>query len=441
MSESELVRDLQLAACIGSQECSYAAPVSPASGMIPATPALASASPQPLSQPLSPYTAAPLGSELMGAVLPSTVAKSSGSLGEPPQASVQEIPPVSLATAEVAAIANPLDDVAMELFANEDEARYYIRHLLERVQNLEQALDQTLTSYAELRAKMQDQVFLERQLAATEEYSHLQQHEIERLRRQLVEQQPQQVSILEEKLRLAWDRVASLEAQLEDAHQQLTRLGEQWTGHTAKSSRSSSPRDQLPTSLADVLGATSNHPVPVGSSTIASLLQELLKAQAHIKALEAHIADQQQHQDLIQQAYQELETEHLAMRASIAGYDPDQVRTQVRSLEQQVGDLQEQILMQEQQAEEYETAIHHWKDRYITSQQKVCRLKELLTTQLPNLPSDLVALLETIQPIHPDDLAQPVANSPKPGKPKRKPKIDLPEFLTRQRPSTKSKSS
>ncbi len=438
MSESELVRDLQLAACVGSQECGYAAPASPTPALIPAfTPAL----PQPSSQPLSPCTVAPSTSEPIGAALHSTAAKPDDRPGEPAQASVQETPPVSLAAAEMAAIVSPLDDAAIELFVNEDEARYHIRHLLERVQNLEQALDQTLTSYAELRAKMQDQVFLERQLAATEEYSHLQQHEIERLRRQLVEQQPQQVSVLEEKLRLAWDRVASLEAQLEDARQQLIRLGEQWTDHTAKSSRSSSPRDQRSTLLANVLGVASNHPVPVGSSTIASLLQELLKAQARIKALEAHVADQQNHQDLIQQAYQELETEHLTMRASIAGYDPDQVRTQVRSLEQQVGDLQEQILMQEQQAEEYETAIHHWKDRYITSQQQACRLKELLTAQLPNLPPDLATLLETIQPIHPDDLAQPAANSPKPGKPKRKPKIDLPEFLTRQRPSTKPKSS
>jgi chromosome segregation ATPase len=178
----------------------------------------------------------------------------------------------------------------------------------------------------------------------------------------------------------------------------------------------------------------------VGSSTIASLLQELLKTQSRIKALETHVAEQLHHQELMQRAYQDLEAEHLTIRNSMVEHNPEQVR----KLERQVGEMQEQILMQEKQAEEYETAIHHWKDRYTTSQQKACQLKELLTQHLPKLPSDLIptellALLETIQPTTVEELSQPVSPTLKSGKLKRKPKVDLPEFLTRQRSGSQPK--
>lgn len=328
-----------------------------------------------------------------------------------------------------------LDELTAEALTTGDQAQYYLRHVLERVQNLERALDQTLASYDELRARMQDQAFLEQQLAATEEYSHLQQHEIERLRQQLREQQPRQVSILEAKLRMAWDRVAHLEAQLEDAQQHIARLCEQLSSQPTIGAKSSPSGNSTPLGLADSQGILNSHPVPVGSSTIASLLQELLKAQARIKTLEAYTAEQEKHQEMMQQAYHELEAEHLVVRSNLANYDPEHVR----QVERQVSELQEQILMQEHQAEEYEAAVQHWKDRYLASCRQAQRLKELITQQVPTLPPELVALMDEIQPANLDELAQPALSSLKSGTPKRKSKVDLPEFLTRSRSKSRTK--
>ncbi len=431
MSESELVSDLRLTANVdshvGSQGYSHdslsaitlvAVPVPQGSGQANTSMPANSMPANNLSLVVSPVLASPVD----------------GSQSYESQAQIRS-PSDGERT-----IVLPTDEAAMEFFTDEAEARHYIRHLLERVHNLERALDQTVASYTELRAKMQDQVFLERQLAATEEYSHLQQHEIERLRRQLVEQQPKQVPLLEEKLRLAWDRVASLEAQLEETRQQIARLCEQLNDQQTKLARSMTQRDSSHQGLPDESGLTPNYQPPVGSSTIASLLQELLKAQARIKTLETHTTEQLRHQELMQRAYQDLEAEHLTLRGSIADYNPEHTR----KLERQVGEMQEQILMQEKQAEEYETAIHHWKDRYTTSQQQACQLKELLRQQLPNLPPDsipteLLALLDAIQPANAEELSQPVSPTLKSNKLKRKPKVDLPEFLTRQRSGSQAK--
>lgn len=58
-----------------------------------------------------------------------------------------------------------------------------------RIQHLEQALDQALVCLEELRAQIQNQQFLEIQLANTEDYASVQQQAIVRLKQQLVEQQ------------------------------------------------------------------------------------------------------------------------------------------------------------------------------------------------------------------------------------------------------------
>lgn len=58
-----------------------------------------------------------------------------------------------------------------------------------RIQHLEQALDQALVCLEELRSQIQNQQFLEMQLANTEDYASVQQQAIVRLKQQLVEQQ------------------------------------------------------------------------------------------------------------------------------------------------------------------------------------------------------------------------------------------------------------
>lgn len=60
---------------------------------------------------------------------------------------------------------------------------------LERIGQLEQALEQSLTSLNELKQKLKDQHLIETQLAATEEIANLQQKAITQLKQQLAQQQ------------------------------------------------------------------------------------------------------------------------------------------------------------------------------------------------------------------------------------------------------------
>ena len=320
--------------------------------------------------------------------------------------------------------AESLDEAALENFADAAEATSTIRYLIERVRNLERALDQMLISYDELRQQLKDRTVLEQQLAATEEYSQLQQHEIELLRGQVLQQKPQQVSELEDKLREAWDRIAGLEVQLDEARQQIARLCENLTDRQATLARSEAQLEQMQQTRHRDDPVTPKPPQsPVGSSTIASLLQELLKAQARIKTIESQLTDQTQHQELIQQAYQELESDHLTIRHSLMEHNPN--RTQ--DLETRVSDMQEQILMQQQHLEEYETAMQHWQDRCTTSQTQAFQLKEALLKHLPEVPEDLAALLDTVQGVDSQGLDSPPINH---ALAKRKPKVELPAFLT-----------
>lgn len=59
----------------------------------------------------------------------------------------------------------------------------------ERIDQLEQALEQSLTSLNELKQKLKDQHLLETQLAATEEIANLQQKAITQLKQQIAQQQ------------------------------------------------------------------------------------------------------------------------------------------------------------------------------------------------------------------------------------------------------------
>jgi chromosome segregation ATPase len=67
------------------------------------------------------------------------------------------------------------------------ETRAVDQNRLERIQQLEQALDQTLITLEELKQQVQDQVLLEHQLAYTEEFSRVQQQAIAKLNEQLVQ--------------------------------------------------------------------------------------------------------------------------------------------------------------------------------------------------------------------------------------------------------------
>ena len=63
----------------------------------------------------------------------------------------------------------------------------------ERIEQLEQALEQSLASISELKLQLKDQHLLETQLAATEEIANIQQQAINELQRQLMQQQSLEV--------------------------------------------------------------------------------------------------------------------------------------------------------------------------------------------------------------------------------------------------------
>jgi hypothetical protein len=69
------------------------------------------------------------------------------------------------------------------------QAQTMIREQIERIQQLELALDQSLATAAEMRRSLIHQQFLEDQLASTEEIANIQQRAIAQLKKQLLQQQ------------------------------------------------------------------------------------------------------------------------------------------------------------------------------------------------------------------------------------------------------------
>jgi chromosome segregation ATPase len=162
-------------------------------------------------------------------------------------------------------------------------------------------------------------------------------------------------------------------------------------------------------------------PTETPESRPPAITPDLATAHAKIVALEAQAAKQTTAQAMLRHACQELEEER------------DRQHVRLTELEQQTNDMQEQILRQAQQASEYETAIQHWKDRCLSSQSGVIKLKSVLEGVLPNPPAELsdvlAALLaaanETTEPGSPGLLPPTPFN--------REPKVDLPDFLIRRR--------
>jgi chromosome segregation ATPase len=186
---------------------------------------------------------------------------------------------------------------------------------LDRIQQLEQALDQTLASLSELNQQIRDQGFLERQLAHTEQFSHVQQQAIAKLTEQLESQ------------RLS----------LEQTHQEQ-----------------SGQKQPLPDKPAAI------EPIP----SIQALDLSELKHPQDSAAKEA-----------TQQLFVQASLQHFCQELAA---ERDNYRQRVMALEQQVTELQEHVLQQEQQTKEYEATIQHWRDRAAASHRYALHLKELL---------------------------------------------------------------
>ncbi len=369
------------------------------------------------------------------------------------------------------------------ILAEIDQMQTKIRHQLERIQDLELALDQSISNLNELRLQIIDQRFLEEQLASTEEIANVQQQAINQLKRQFAEKQ----AAFEQQIHQAQTReqdyqrlLGAAETFAQNQQAELERLRSQLSHDRADQPQQTyliSQIDELQAAMqtqqqrvlelesqeltARSLAANLELHLQEAQKQIRRLYRELndrhtaineLEARLEgdfaidqasdsslnsfaltqtsnstqsslqkVEELEAQIVKQMATQALLQQACQELEL------------DREQSQTRIAELERQAAEMQEQILSQAQQASEYETAVQHWKDRFYGTQDKVAQLKELLETDSADESPELAEIFAAIQ------AASTIAVEPSNQLTGRTDsfnedlKIDLPDFLTRRR--------
>jgi DNA repair exonuclease SbcCD ATPase subunit len=379
------------------------------------------------------------------------------------------------------------------LLAELMQVRSLAHEQVERIHHLEQALDQSQALLKDLHRQVVNQQFLETQLASTEEIANIQQQAINRLKLQLAQQQEaletqqaearqreqafqdiltalesstqgQQTELERLRNQLAQERMgvqtqhSNLEKQLADLQtasnaqqQQLLDLEaqklvfcQQVTGLELQLQQAQTQGQALTQQLGDRQISLEQLETELRQAHTAlqeqhDLIERLHRAQVlyrppsdtlhpdpklnqvRIEELETQIARQQTTQAMLQHACQELETER------------DRQQSRLTELEQQTVEMQEQILRQVQQEREYETAIQHWKDRYLNSRELMMQVKDLLETVLPHPPAELVELLAKF-PAGTTEIPEPgspvlPASSPA----NHATRVDLPDFLIRRR--------
>jgi chromosome segregation ATPase len=373
------------------------------------------------------------------------------------------------------------------------QARSLAQEQVERIRQLEQALDQSLASLQEMRLQVVDQQFLEAQLASTEEISNIQQQAIIRLKLQLTEQQQtldtqlaeaqardrnlhellatmetltqtQQVDLEQLRSQITQDRAevqtyqASLEQQLADFQAAFDTQQQRILDLEAQALSARTQAGELEARLEQAQNRVSELSQNLGDrqTTVQQLEQELQQSRLMLQEQQFLFKGLQRSQPsayakldpesdqelaVAQMKVEELETEvarQITTQAMLqrAWQELEEARDLQRSrivdLEKQTADMQEQILQQAQQASEYETAVQHWKDRYFTTQTQVLKLKELLAEALPDPPAELAEVLAALEAA--------TAATPEPASPallssqlNRGTKVDLPEFLMRRR--------
>lgn len=308
------------------------------------------------------------------------------------------------------------------------QARILNQEQTTRITHLEQALDQALAYIEDLRTQLKDQEVLENQLVATEEFSHVQQQAIVRLKGQLGEQQQvleaqvletqqrdqaiqelmatietmtlgqqqdlerlksylaqdqvevqnhrhlmgQQIQELQTALESRQQRISELESETLSARTLTTSLREQLTTaqHQIKELSVRLQQHQadwtlLETQLAEAqLERVHSSKRHLESNTAS--IHDPLRVQQRVEVLEGQIAQHVQRDARWQHSYQQLEEERNCLQ------------TRVGTLEAQSAEMQEQILHQAQQATEYETAVQFWKDRFTANQRHLHQLRDLL---------------------------------------------------------------
>lgn len=364
------------------------------------------------------------------------------------------------------------------LLAEVEQLRSQEKKHTERIQDLEQALDQERTSSDEMRLKLEGQRLLEAQLVATEKFACVQQQAIARLRLRIQQQQriiDRHLNEVREASRSSeWlaaspeedsedtpppspkdDAQALTAAMLETCRQQIADL-------EAASARERDLSQRLQNRLVEAqqkvqelaltldgqgADAPPDTDLSAGSTggkrsarspkrpsrqphrAVANLGRDLARTQIKVEELEIELSRQLRQQALWQQRSQENQSQ------------VEHYRDRLHQLEHQTAEMQEQIVYQARQVSEYEATIQHWKDQYATSQSQLTRLQELIEeVQLqfltgerddPSLSALFSELLAVVEFATLPGETDPNILSNRSGVPFNK--LDLPDFLLRRR--------
>lgn len=346
----------------------------------------------------------------------------------------------------------------------------------QRIQLLEQALEQCQLYIDELKSKLMDQAFLEEQLATTEEFSHIQQQAVITLQDQLTNREQIQQEL--ENLRQAkidlTNRLSDKDTSLRFQEAERSKLQDQFAEERTALERLQDQAERLSLQIQSSQ-KTAVHETQqriIAQTTAERLRTQLRECEADIQTLEVQLQQAREshttQQDIIKslqnagksdshknQAIQSLSSSLLKAQNKIADLETqlsnqsivqaqfqhstqefaEQAQSfQKRSeeLEQQVAEMQEQILHQAQQASEYETAVQHWKDRSFTAEQTVAQMKQLLEHLLadrkgPDLPLP-AKLDDAIAALSQSYLSEDTATHSR-----KNLKLDLPALLHRWR--------
>lgn len=346
----------------------------------------------------------------------------------------------------------------------------------QRIQLLEQALEQCQLYIDELKSKLMDQAFLEEQLATTEEFSHIQQQAVITLQDQLTNREQIQQEL--ENLRQAkidlTNRLSDKDTSLRFQEAERSKLQDQFAEERTALERLQDQAERLSLQIQSSQ-KTAVHETQqriIAQTTAERLRTQMRECEADIQTLEVQLQQAREshttQQDIIKslqnvgksdshknQAIQSLSSSLLKAQNTIADLETqlsnqsivqaqfqhstqefaEQAQSfQKRSeeLEQQVAEMQEQILHQAQQASEYETAVQHWKDRSFTAEQTVAQMKQLLEHLLadrkgPDLPLP-AKLDDAIAALSQSYLSEDTATHSR-----KNLKLDLPALLHRWR--------
>lgn len=345
-----------------------------------------------------------------------------------------------------------------------------------RIQQLERALDQCQIYINELKGQLIDQAFLEAQLAATEEFSHIQkqaimtlkgqqpeplnQAELDELRQETLaltaqletvvgqsEHQTSEIESLQDQLRQERVALQTVQAEADRLSTQRQLSQDAVVQETQQRIIAQTTADRLRTSLRErettiqsletqlkqahttvaeqqeIIGAlkTTSQRDSHKNQAIQDLSSTLLKAQTKIAELEAKLSSA----GIVQAQFQHSAQEYEAKAHDLQGRSEE--------LEMQVAEMQEQILQQAQQASEYETAVQHWKDRCIESEQTMAQMKQVLEHLLCDRNSTEALSEHQLE----DAIAEIAAALPEPklteAGSRKNPMLDLPSIMTRWR--------